>query len=779
MRTLATFGLAFALSFPVVPAAAQDVPAELNHEGLLLDGNGLPMEGHAGLRIGLYQAPEGGDPDWFEDYQLQLVDGYYNVRLGSQAPGLHAALLGGGRYLGVTLNGDELLPRHPLSSVPFAQVAETVVGAVDATTVSVGGQLVIDADGVWRGQPIGGGGGGGDGYSTPQEVLAALITVDGEGTGLDADRLDGLEGTAYLQVANLLTAIREVDGDRSQIDADRLDGLDSSDFPRTGEEILAELADSDGAGSGLDADALDGLQPAHFMRADQDTGTVGSLLVVGNVTAADPVLPQHLATMAWVQANGGGGGNAGGLEGKVCPEGFTLRGYAADGTIQCSDVRPRPFLRSVQPGGGGPGGATDIVLLGGNYLPGAQVFVGATPAANVVVVDQGRITATTAATLVPKGGAPDDVFVLNPNGRWGALRAGYTYSDDVDGDEVPNLADCGPLDPGIFPDNPDGDPCDGQDNDCDGALDEDFLEQECATGLLGVCSAGTAQCDDGVGRCVQDVQASDEVCDREDNDCDGEIDEGLADCAAWGDPIFVREIMLDPAWSDDTDSNFHPQSLSWYPATGGLSLVMQSQRRIDILDLNGNRTNTVAVAYHHMTGHAADGENFFFTDYSGNAGGYDLFRVPIGGGGVTRISDERAAYGGFPLTLWGDTMWRTTASNTYNWDNLRTIRVSSKANPDAVTSSFNIGVARGIGDLCHDGESLWMLGNTRSRGAQIDLYRLDAATGAVLETHTSLRACGNRIPSGLACTDNQAGNLWVFCYQELSSDGSSIVEFRR
>jgi hypothetical protein len=70
--------------------------------------------------------------------------------------------------------------------------------------------------------------------------------------------------------------------------------------------------------------------------------------------------------------------------------------------------------------------------------------------------------------------------------------------------------------------------CDGQDNDCDGAVDESLIEvgQRCPTGALGVCGEGLRQCIDGQLNCSTVHTPNDERCDHFDNDCDGEIDEG-------------------------------------------------------------------------------------------------------------------------------------------------------------------------------------------------------------------------------------------------------------
>jgi hypothetical protein len=71
--------------------------------------------------------------------------------------------------------------------------------------------------------------------------------------------------------------------------------------------------------------------------------------------------------------------------------------------------------------------------------------------------------------------------------------------------------------------------CDGQDNDCDGETDEDLGQLACGLGLcfhtLSACAGGEVQvCDplEGVGE---------ELCDGDDNDCDGETDEDLGQLA--------------------------------------------------------------------------------------------------------------------------------------------------------------------------------------------------------------------------------------------------------
>jgi hypothetical protein len=110
---------------------------------------------------------------------------------------------------------------------------------------------------------------------------------------------------------------------------------------------------------------------------------------------------------------------------------------------------------------------------------------------------------------------------------------------DRDGDGYPTCAeDCDDTDPARYLGGPEY--CDGRDNDCDPAIDEDFpdIGEACTVGLGACARAGVRICAGGDAGTVCDATPgapAAEVCNDLDDDCDGTVDEGLVGCCEPGE----------------------------------------------------------------------------------------------------------------------------------------------------------------------------------------------------------------------------------------------------
>ena len=164
--------------------------------------------------------------------------------------------------------------------------------------------------------------------------------------------------------------------------------------------------------------------------------------------------------------------------------------------------------------------------------------------------------------------------------------------DDNDGDA--DETDCAPHDPDIHVGA--GEKCNGQDDDCNGAVDEGFQSISCG---IGECEHSIEACQGGqIQFCNPYEGVAPEACDGLDNDCDGEIDEGfpdldgdgVLDCLDPDDdgdgvddvldncPMLANEGQEDfdgdevgDACDPDDDDDGEPDALDCQPLNGGIS----------------------------------------------------------------------------------------------------------------------------------------------------------------------------------------------------------------
>lgn len=98
---------------------------------------------------------------------------------------------------------------------------------------------------------------------TAADVLTKIKTVDGAGSGLDADLLDGSSSAAFAAASH-----SHAQSDVTSLTSDLASKLNSSSY--TAADVLSKLLTVDGAGSGLDADLLDGSSSAAFAAASHN-----------------------------------------------------------------------------------------------------------------------------------------------------------------------------------------------------------------------------------------------------------------------------------------------------------------------------------------------------------------------------------------------------------------------------------------------------------------------------------------------------------------------------
>jgi hypothetical protein len=233
-------------------SAAAQVPDVVNQEGLLYDAQARPLEGAVNMVFKLYPLAAGGAPIWTETHNgVALFEGYYAVALGGTVP-LTPAVLLQGTWLGIEIDGGaQLVPRIKMNSVPFALIAADLEPTVDLTinSLAIGGQPVINDQGRWVGDPTGlvgpqgpqgaVGPQGARGVQGPQgpvgaigpQGVAGVAGVAGAAGNDGAQGVQGLQGSPDTP-AQVRAKLLTVDGAGSNIDADRLDGLTSGQFLR-------------------------------------------------------------------------------------------------------------------------------------------------------------------------------------------------------------------------------------------------------------------------------------------------------------------------------------------------------------------------------------------------------------------------------------------------------------------------------------------------------------------------------------------------------------------
>ena len=181
-------------------SADAQVPEQINYQGRLVDGTNL-VSGPVSLVLQIHTNAIGGSPVYEDSNTVVVVDGLYSTFIGDNpTPGFGAlsdALVSSGLYLEVTVDGTTLSPREEIASAAFAlragglpdgmvtsqmlaeeAVDEAGLASNSVTSAKILNGSIADAD-----------------ISTDAAIAASKIDT----AGLDADSLDGIDGTGFLR----------------------------------------------------------------------------------------------------------------------------------------------------------------------------------------------------------------------------------------------------------------------------------------------------------------------------------------------------------------------------------------------------------------------------------------------------------------------------------------------------------------------------------------------------------------------------------------------------
>ena len=114
---------------------------------------------------------------------------------------------------------------------------------------------------------------------------------------------------------------------------------------------------------------------------------------------------------------------------------------------------------------------------------------------------------------------------------------------------------CTPGDPNNFPGNPEI--CDGLDNNCDGIADDGLGFDEDGDGHYATdsCTLTYTPADDCDDLDPDNFPGNPEICDGQDNNCDGQVDEGLTATDGDGDGYYALGSCLDGTIGNDCNDN--------------------------------------------------------------------------------------------------------------------------------------------------------------------------------------------------------------------------------
>jgi hypothetical protein len=179
--------MAFTVVLILAGSITAEIPRQINYQGMLIDkDSGEPLAGTLPMTFRLYDDQSAGSLLWTESQGVTAnSEGVFSAILGEVTP--VDVSFQGSVWLEVEVDGEILLPRRHLTSVPYsfyAQHADSAgraeIAALSQDSDSLGGYA--SGEFIMKGE-IG--------------VITGEMIVGGADSGLDADMLDGLHADAF------------------------------------------------------------------------------------------------------------------------------------------------------------------------------------------------------------------------------------------------------------------------------------------------------------------------------------------------------------------------------------------------------------------------------------------------------------------------------------------------------------------------------------------------------------------------------------------------------
>jgi hypothetical protein len=197
--------LACALAVTLLAFSANaTVPGQVNYQGLLLDDVGDPITGPVDMVFALYPDLSGGSALWTEAHDgVDVLDGVYEVELGSTTALTPDLLAGAAVYLEIEVETEILTPRQRLLAVPYALQAES--------SNSTGTLTAVAASQIYENFAFDGGAPANDDPSegtsdVDGDGLANFVDSDNDGDGL-SDTAELAQGTDINLITPTITGI--------------------------------------------------------------------------------------------------------------------------------------------------------------------------------------------------------------------------------------------------------------------------------------------------------------------------------------------------------------------------------------------------------------------------------------------------------------------------------------------------------------------------------------------------------------------------------------------